>query len=187
MASGGVERLRRRADYLRVQAAERRIALPGLLLQAAPGETGCCRVGFTASRKVGNAVTRNRMKRRFRALAAAALPEQAIAGADHVLIGREGGIERDHALLAAELDKALRRLAARHAARREVQDSVRAVVLQGGLGSGHRHLHVLAAPDPVDEARAGEVVAASPERRRRGEEGEGRSARCGHVCLPAPP
>jgi ribonuclease P protein component len=55
------------------------------------------------------------MKRRFRALARAALPERGIAGADHVLIGREGGIERDYAQLAVELDKALARLAAKHA------------------------------------------------------------------------
>ena len=68
-------------------------------------------IGFTVSKKVGNAVTRNRMKRRFRELARAALPESGIAGADHVLIGRAGGIERDFALLRAELEKALRKVA----------------------------------------------------------------------------
>jgi ribonuclease P protein component len=69
------------------------------------------RLGITVTKKIGGAVIRNRMKRRFRALARAILPERGLAGADHVLIGREGGIERDYALLAAELDKALRRIA----------------------------------------------------------------------------
>jgi ribonuclease P protein component len=64
-------------------------------------------IGFTVSRKVGNAVVRNRMKRRLRALTRAVLPEAGLPGADHVLIGRGSGIERDFALLDAELRKAL--------------------------------------------------------------------------------
>jgi ribonuclease P protein component len=110
MASGGVERLRRRADYLRVQAAERRIALPGLLLQAAPGETGCCRVGFTASRKVGNAVTRNRARRRLKALAGEILPRHAISGHDYVLVARRDTPLRDYAALRRDLEAALKKL-----------------------------------------------------------------------------
>jgi ribonuclease P protein component len=65
------------------------------------------RIGITVTRMIGNAVTRNRMKRRFRALAREVLPGHGIAGADHVLIGRAGGIERDFALLRAELGQAL--------------------------------------------------------------------------------
>jgi ribonuclease P protein component len=68
------------------------------------------RVGITVSRKVGNAVVRNRMKRRFRELARAILPEAGIAGADHVLIGRSGGIERPFAELRRDLERALGRL-----------------------------------------------------------------------------
>ena len=69
------------------------------------------RVGFTVTKKIGNAVVRNRMKRRFRALARELLPAQGIAGADHVLIGRAGGIERDFALLVGpSLQRALGRL-----------------------------------------------------------------------------
>ena len=69
------------------------------------------RLGLTVSKKVGNAVIRNRMKRRFRELARAVLPEAGIPGADHVLIGRNGGIERPFAELAADLKRALGKLA----------------------------------------------------------------------------
>ncbi len=66
------------------------------------------RVGITVSKKVDTrAVVRNRMKRRYRELARAVLPEHGIAGADHVLIGRGSGIERDWDALKAELAKAL--------------------------------------------------------------------------------
>ena len=60
---------------------------------------------------IGNAVVRNRMKRRLRALARALLPAHGIAGADHVLIGRDSGVERDFAVLTAELTNALARAA----------------------------------------------------------------------------
>ena len=68
------------------------------------------RVGFTVTRKIGGAVVRNRMKRRFRALAREIVPAKGIAGADHVMIGRATGIERDFALLRADLEGALERL-----------------------------------------------------------------------------
>jgi ribonuclease P protein component len=69
------------------------------------------RLGITVTKKIGGAVVRNRMKRRFRALARAILPERGVEGADHVLIGRAGGIERDFAALRDELGQALRKLA----------------------------------------------------------------------------
>ena len=65
------------------------------------------RVGFTVTRKIGGAVVRNRMKRRFRALAREVLPGKGIPGADHVMIGRAKGIERDFGLLRSELVGAL--------------------------------------------------------------------------------
>jgi ribonuclease P protein component len=68
------------------------------------------RLGLTVSKKVGNAVVRNRMKRRFRELARAILPGAGIPGADHVLIGRPGGVERPFAELRADLERALGRL-----------------------------------------------------------------------------
>jgi ribonuclease P protein component len=116
MASGGVDRLRRRADYLRVQAANRRVALPGLLLQAAPASdteksTGpVLRIGFTASRKVGNAVLRNRARRRLKALAGDVMPRHAAPGHDYVLVARQATPGRDFTALRGDLEAALKKL-----------------------------------------------------------------------------
>ena len=87
--------------------------MPGfvLLVRDRKDENPAMRLGITVTKKIGGAVVRNRMKRRFRALARALLPSGGIPGADHVLIGRAGGIERDFALLRAELAKALKKLA----------------------------------------------------------------------------
>ena len=68
------------------------------------------RVGFTVTRKIGGAVVRNRMKRRFRALAREIVPSKGFAGSDHVMIGRINGIERNFALLRSDLAGALDRL-----------------------------------------------------------------------------
>jgi ribonuclease P protein component len=65
------------------------------------------RVGFTVTKKIGGAVVRNRMKRRFRALAREIVPLKGIPGSDHVMIGRAQGIERDFGLLRNELANAL--------------------------------------------------------------------------------
>ena len=67
------------------------------------------RLGITVTKKIGGAVIRNRMKRRFRALASAILPEAGVPGADHVLIGRAGGIERAFDALGTDLRAALAR------------------------------------------------------------------------------
>lgn len=65
------------------------------------------RLGITVTKKIGNAVIRNRMKRRFRSLAREVLPMSGVSGADHVLIGRSSAIERDFGELRRELSKAL--------------------------------------------------------------------------------
>ena len=91
--------------------------MPGfvLLVRRRGDDDTAMRLGLTVSKKVGNAVVRNRMKRRFRALAREILPQSGIAGADHVLIGRAGGIERPYAELVADLTKALRKVAGQSA------------------------------------------------------------------------
>jgi ribonuclease P protein component len=102
----------RRAEYLKANGGSRASA-PGFLLLVRRRDDGSSqmRIGITVSKKVGNAVVRNRMKRRFRELARQILPERGIAGADHVLIGRASGIERDWDALKADLVRALERAA----------------------------------------------------------------------------
>ena len=87
--------------------------MPGFVLLVRPRDDGdsTIRVGYTVTKKIGGAVVRNRMKRRFRALARELLPERGLSGADHILIGRQGGIERGFDQLRSELVKALAKLA----------------------------------------------------------------------------
>ncbi|HEX8387484.1 MAG TPA: ribonuclease P protein component [Sphingomonas sp.] len=101
----------KRKDFLAANKA-RRAPMPGFVLLVRPrgDDSAAMRVGFTVTKKIGNAVVRNRMKRRFRALARELLPERGVPGADHVLIGRDGGVERPFDLLRAELVKALGKL-----------------------------------------------------------------------------
>jgi ribonuclease P protein component len=73
---------------------------------------GEIRLGITASRKVGNAVARNRARRRLREAARRVLPTDAAPGHDYVLIGRAATLQRPFAMLVADLQSALRRLRA---------------------------------------------------------------------------
>lgn len=86
--------------------------MPGFVLLVRDRKDGdpAIRLGITVTKKIGGAVVRNRMKRRFRMLARQILPHAGFAGADHVLIGRSDGIERDFAKLGQELEKALLRI-----------------------------------------------------------------------------
>ncbi len=111
----GLATLKNRADFLRVAGARRKAVAPGLVVQAAARPSNAdvervMRVGFTASRKVGNAVARNRAKRRLRAAAAAILPSEGAAGTDYVLIARSSTAERPYPALLADLKGALRRI-----------------------------------------------------------------------------
>jgi ribonuclease P protein component len=114
--------MRKRADFLRAQKG-RRQSLPGLTLEActSPGplvKPLTARVGFTASRKVGGAVPRNRAKRRLRAAAAAMLPLLGREGHDYVLVARTATLSRPFAELTRDLEKAL---TAAHAALRRAE------------------------------------------------------------------
>ena len=90
--------------------------MPGFVLQAAPVPADrpppVVRVGFTVSKKVGNAVVRNRVRRRLREIARQVIPEHARPDLDYVLVGRQAALARDFAQLREELIEALRRLKA---------------------------------------------------------------------------
>lgn len=103
--------IRLRRDYLAANKGSKRVVMPGFILLVRPRDDAdpALRAGFTVTKKIGNAVVRNRMKRRLRALVRELLPAGGQSGADHVLIGREAGVERDYAVLRAELEKALER------------------------------------------------------------------------------
>ena len=83
--------------------------MPGFVLLVRDRKDGdpLKRIGYTVSKKVGNAVVRNRMKRRFRELAREIIPVRGHAGSDHVMIGRSGGIERKFDDLRQDLTLAL--------------------------------------------------------------------------------
>jgi len=103
--------IKKRADFLAANSG-RRAPTPGfiLLVRERKDADPAMHVGFTVTKKIGGAVVRNRMKRRLRALAREIVPAKGFAGADHVMIGRAGGIERDYALLRSELAGALDKL-----------------------------------------------------------------------------
>ena len=116
-----LERLRTRRQFLRVAANRRKWAAPGMVLQVAPqppddrSRSDGPRYGLTVSRRVGNAVVRNRVRRRLRAIAEEVLPQLAAPGNDYVLIGRQGSIERGFDALRKDLEGGLKKLDAARA------------------------------------------------------------------------
>lgn len=117
-----VGRLKRRAEFLRVAGTKRRFITPGLVLQMRPWATGALeedeqvqhslRLGFTVSKKVGNAVERNRARRRLRAAAADVMGHCAAPRRDYVIIGRRAALSRPYPALVQDLKTALHRLRA---------------------------------------------------------------------------
>jgi ribonuclease P protein component len=102
------QRLRKRAEFLRIASAGRRAAVHGLVLQAlARGDDAPARLGFTVTKKIGNAVVRNRTRRRLREAARLLLRERPVAGVDLVLIGRDATRGRKFAELINDLRRAL--------------------------------------------------------------------------------
>jgi ribonuclease P protein component len=102
------ERLKRRAEFLRVAAKGRRAPMPGLVLQAlARGDEAPARIGFTVTRKVGNAVVRNRTRRRLKEAARLLLRDHPVSGVDLVVVGRDKTRARPFVALQEDLRRAL--------------------------------------------------------------------------------
>ena len=121
-----VIRLKRRAEFLRVAAKGRKAPMPGLVLQAlARGDDDPARLGFTVTRKVGNAVVRNRTRRRLKEAARLVLRDHAarsepLRGVDLVLVGREGTRRRDFRALIDDIGRAIRKTGAHRAGSRNM-------------------------------------------------------------------
>jgi ribonuclease P protein component len=107
----GYSIIKKRADFIAANRGKR-YATPGfvLLVKNRQDDDPTKRLGITITKKVGNAVVRNRMRRRFRELAREMLADKGKTGADHILIGRDGGIERDFDELRADFVRALEKL-----------------------------------------------------------------------------
>lgn len=88
--------------------------MPGLVLQTLPSPeptdgAAVLRVGYTVSKRVGNAVERNRLKRRLRAAVNLVFPACATSGRDYVIVGRRAGLNRPFAELTEDLSRALKK------------------------------------------------------------------------------
>ena len=114
--SVSVTRLKRRSEFLCVARRGQKWAAPGLVLQSlrrrdveTTSHNGI-RVGFTVTKKVGNAAIRNRTRRRLKAAAAEVMVAHGQNLTDYVLIGRAGTLKRPYALLVADLKAAMQQL-----------------------------------------------------------------------------
>lgn len=112
MTAPVIERLRTRAQFLAVRSGAR-ASRPTLLVEAKRrAENGPIGLGLTASRKIGNAVVRNRARRRLREAARQLLPKHGLCGVDYVLVARQAAPDAPWAALLDDLQNALIRLAA---------------------------------------------------------------------------
>ncbi|MBV8094345.1 MAG: ribonuclease P protein component [Acetobacteraceae bacterium] len=105
------ERLKRRREFVRVASNGRKAPMPGLVLQAlGRKDGGPARLGFTVTKKVGNAVVRNRARRRLKEAARLVLGAQPVRNVDLVFIGREATPARPFAALQDDVKRALAKL-----------------------------------------------------------------------------
>lgn len=112
-----VVRLKRRPEFLAVAATGQRWVAPAFVLQTGPRPAGSTighpneiGLGFTATRRLGNAVARNRAKRRLREATRLLLPGPAIPRHDYVLVAREAVLTCPFATLLDDLAKAFSRV-----------------------------------------------------------------------------
>ncbi len=105
------QRLKQRREFLAAAARGRKVATPGIVLQWLDrSDAEPVRFGFTTTRKIGNAVVRNRARRRLREAALQITRETSIVGADLVLIGRHDTATRNFAALLGDLRTAIRKI-----------------------------------------------------------------------------
>jgi len=105
-----MERLRQRADFL-AAAKGTKVPAAAFVLQALKRtDEGPARVGFTVSKKVGNAVERNRVRRRLREVVRLSRPTRIRAGHDYVLVGRRAALNLPFARITEDFEGALRRV-----------------------------------------------------------------------------
>ena len=102
-------RVRKRAEFLRIQQTGSRVMLPSaIVLIVARADDGPARLGITVTRKFGNAVARNRAKRRLRAAASQLLPLLGRGGHDYVLVARGTTVARPFPALLSDITTALK-------------------------------------------------------------------------------
>jgi len=102
------QRLKRRAEFLRVASKGRKAPMPGVVVQALKRDDDApARIGFTVTKKVGNAVIRNRTRRRLKEAARLLLGQRGLTGVDLVLIGRDGTRKRNFAILQDDIVRAM--------------------------------------------------------------------------------
>ena len=107
-------RLKRRSQFLFVASKGRKTPVPGLVLQALTRpDASPARLGFTVTKKVGNAVVRNRTRRRLKEAARMVLAKAPLKGVDLVLIGRQETRGREFTLLVEDLRRAMAKLGVR--------------------------------------------------------------------------
>jgi len=99
--------LKKRAEFLYVREGTYRAQGAIVIQMRANPDNNGIRVGFTATKKIGNAVIRSRAKRRLREVARALLPEYGLAGYDYVFIARDGTTKREWTALLDDTKKAL--------------------------------------------------------------------------------
>ena len=103
-------RMKQRHEFLRVAAKGRKAPTHGVVLQALPRDDAePVRLGFTVTKKVGNAVIRNRTRRRLKEAARLLLKEHPVTGFDLVLIGRNHTRGRPFAELQDDIRRALKK------------------------------------------------------------------------------
>ena len=150
MSAATMERLKRRPDF-RAAAAGQRASVGAFVVQARRrGEDGPVRIGFTVSRQVGNAVERNRVRRRLREIVRLSQGGGMHDGHDYVLIGRRAALAAPFGRMRQELDTALGRIhdPERAQTRQEARQETHQGTHQTTGGARKRSLHQPSSPRP---------------------------------------